>query len=243
MFAFEIATNRHRFANPGAVIELEHYGVPFSRTEEGRIYQRPFGGQSKNFGGEQATRTCAAADRTGHDDQWHGNCCRRSVAEPDSRTRCEDGAEEDGDHEHVGRDLELEEEVRNILVACGLQETITYSLTSLAREAAAFASRHGLELEGPHHAGGSAVAQMEHLLARRTATGRCCPFDCECHESAIRYEVGMLPGTDALLARSMSFAIGVIDPSLAPYGLRMRDNADVAARRAQRFIGRGEDRR
>lgn len=52
---------------PEAVYELEHMGLPFSRTEEGRIYQRPFGGQSKNFGeGGQAARTCAAADRTGH---------------------------------------------------------------------------------------------------------------------------------------------------------------------------------
>ncbi|MHB8760705.1 MAG: succinate dehydrogenase flavoprotein subunit, partial [Thiobacillus sp.] len=49
-----------------AVHELEHMGLPFSRLDDGRIYQRPFGGQSKNFGGEQATRTCAAADRTGH---------------------------------------------------------------------------------------------------------------------------------------------------------------------------------
>jgi succinate dehydrogenase / fumarate reductase flavoprotein subunit len=48
------------------VYELEHYGVPFSRLENGRIYQRPFGGQSQNFGGDQASRTCAAADRTGH---------------------------------------------------------------------------------------------------------------------------------------------------------------------------------
>ncbi len=48
------------------VIELEHFGVPFSRLDNGRIYQRPFGGQSQNFGGEQAARTCAAADRTGH---------------------------------------------------------------------------------------------------------------------------------------------------------------------------------
>ncbi|MDA8361445.1 MAG: succinate dehydrogenase flavoprotein subunit [Gammaproteobacteria bacterium] len=48
------------------VIELEHYGVPFSRLDDGRIYQRRFGGQSQNFGGEQAARTCAAADRTGH---------------------------------------------------------------------------------------------------------------------------------------------------------------------------------
>ena len=52
---------------PEAVFELDHMGLPFSRTEEGRIYQRPFGGQSKNFGeGGQAARTCAAADRTGH---------------------------------------------------------------------------------------------------------------------------------------------------------------------------------
>ena len=52
---------------PEAVFELEHMGLPFSRTEEGRIYQRPFGGQSKDYGaGGQAARTCAAADRTGH---------------------------------------------------------------------------------------------------------------------------------------------------------------------------------
>lgn len=49
-----------------AVIELEHYGVPFSRTEEGRIYQRPFGGMTTNYGEGTAQRTCAAADRTGH---------------------------------------------------------------------------------------------------------------------------------------------------------------------------------
>ncbi len=52
---------------PKAVFEMEHLGLPFSRTENGRIYQRPFGGQSKDFGkGGQAARTCAAADRTGH---------------------------------------------------------------------------------------------------------------------------------------------------------------------------------
>jgi succinate dehydrogenase / fumarate reductase flavoprotein subunit len=49
-----------------AVIELEHYGVPFSRTEEGKIYQRPFGGMTTNYGEGTAHRTCAAADRTGH---------------------------------------------------------------------------------------------------------------------------------------------------------------------------------
>ena len=51
---------------PEAIIELEKMGLPFSRFENGKVYQRPFGGQSKNFGGEQAARTAAAADRTGH---------------------------------------------------------------------------------------------------------------------------------------------------------------------------------
>ena len=53
-------------AAPKVVYELEHFGVPFSRLDNGGIYQRPFGGQSQNFGGDQAARTCAAADRTGH---------------------------------------------------------------------------------------------------------------------------------------------------------------------------------
>ena len=48
------------------VYELEHFGMPFDRLPNGKIYQRPFGGQSQNFGGGQATRSCAAADRTGH---------------------------------------------------------------------------------------------------------------------------------------------------------------------------------
>ena len=51
---------------PKAVIELEKYGVPFSRTEDGKIYQRPFGGMTKNYGNGIVQRTCAAADRTGH---------------------------------------------------------------------------------------------------------------------------------------------------------------------------------
>ena len=51
---------------PNAVIELEHYGVPFSRTKEGKIYQRAFGGMTKNYGNTPIKRTCAAADRTGH---------------------------------------------------------------------------------------------------------------------------------------------------------------------------------
>lgn len=60
--AIEYMTN----VGPEAIFELENMGLPFSRTEDGRVYQRPFGGQSKNFGGEQAARTAAAADRTGH---------------------------------------------------------------------------------------------------------------------------------------------------------------------------------
>lgn len=51
---------------PEAVYELEHWGVPFSRTEDGKIYQRPFGGMTIDYGKSQAQRTCAAADRTGH---------------------------------------------------------------------------------------------------------------------------------------------------------------------------------
>ena len=53
-------------AGPEAILELENMGLPFSRFENGKVYQRPFGGQSKEFGGEQAARTAAAADRTGH---------------------------------------------------------------------------------------------------------------------------------------------------------------------------------
>src|SRR5712671_6197892 len=52
--------------SPEAVYELEHYGVPFSRTENGKLFQRAFGGMTLHYGKEQALRTCAAADRTGH---------------------------------------------------------------------------------------------------------------------------------------------------------------------------------
>ncbi|MGX5913835.1 succinate dehydrogenase flavoprotein subunit [Aliidiomarina sp. Khilg15.8] len=53
-------------SGPEAILEMENMGLPFSRFENGKVYQRPFGGQSKEFGGEQAARTAAAADRTGH---------------------------------------------------------------------------------------------------------------------------------------------------------------------------------
>ena len=77
---------------------------------------------------------------------------------------------------------------------------------------------------------------MEHVLSGRTITGRGCPFDCSCTDGrGADYRAGMLPATDRLLERSMSFAIGVLDPNLAPFGLRMRDGADVARARAQHF--------
>jgi succinate dehydrogenase / fumarate reductase flavoprotein subunit len=67
---------------PEAVIELEHYGVPFSRTDEGKIYQRPFGGMTTRMGdGPPAQRTCAAADRTGHAmlHTLYGQCVKHEV--------------------------------------------------------------------------------------------------------------------------------------------------------------------
>jgi succinate dehydrogenase / fumarate reductase flavoprotein subunit len=66
---------------PAAVYELEHFGVPFSRTEEGKIYQRPFGGMTTNFGEGTAQRTCAAADRTGHAilHTLYGQCLRHNA--------------------------------------------------------------------------------------------------------------------------------------------------------------------
>lgn len=77
---------------------------------------------------------------------------------------------------------------------------------------------------------------MEHVLTGRTVTGRGCPFDCACTDDRPRpMEAGMLPVTDALLERSMSFSIGVQDPNLAPFGVRMRDDATVAQARAEQF--------
>lgn len=84
------------------------------------------------------------------------------------------------------------------------------------------------------HSGWHVYSHMEHLLARRTATGRGYPFGVV-DQPVPDYRPGMLPATDALLARSMSFSIGVQDPNLAPYGVRMRDDASVATERAMRF--------
>jgi dTDP-4-amino-4,6-dideoxygalactose transaminase len=79
-------------------------------------------------------------------------------------------------------------------------------------------------------------SQMEHVLSGRTISGRGCPFDCSCTDGRPPdYRPGMLPRTDALLGRSMSFAIGVMDPNLAPFGLRMRDDREVAVRQAEQF--------
>ena len=79
-------------------------------------------------------------------------------------------------------------------------------------------------------------SNMEHLLEQRTVSGKGCPFDCSCYgERAVEYRRGMLPQTDALLARSMSIGIGVFDANLAPFGLRMRDDEAVAERCAARF--------
>ncbi len=66
---------------PQAVYELEHWGLPFSRTEEGKIYQRPFGGHMKDYGKEPAQRACAAADRTGHTliHTLYGQCLRHDT--------------------------------------------------------------------------------------------------------------------------------------------------------------------
>ncbi len=77
---------------------------------------------------------------------------------------------------------------------------------------------------------------MEHVMTGRTVTGRGCPFDCSCTDDRpAAFQVGDLPVTDGLLERSMSFSIGVQDPNLAPFGLRMRDDAAVAQARAEQF--------
>jgi dTDP-4-amino-4,6-dideoxygalactose transaminase len=77
-------------------------------------------------------------------------------------------------------------------------------------------------------------SHMEHVLARRTATGRGYPFGVA-DIPVPDYHRGMLPATDELLGRSMSFSIGVQDPNLAPFGLRMRDGEEQARAQALRF--------
>ena len=87
------------------------------------------------------------------------------------------------------------------------------------------------------HSGWHVYANMEHFLAQRTITGKGCPFDCRCtYDRAIEYGRDHLPRTMALLARSISFGIGVSDANLAPFGLTMRDDASVANARALQFL-------
>jgi dTDP-4-amino-4,6-dideoxygalactose transaminase len=108
---------------------------------------------------------------------------------------------------------------------------VVFPSTGIARRVTAGLGSITLADSGWH-----VYANMEHLLARRTATGRGCPFDCEFHgDGGPGYRAGMLPATDALLARSMSIGIGVVDPNLAPFGLRVIDDAAAARRCAERF--------
>ena len=102
---------------------------------------------------------------------------------------------------------------------------------AIARDIAAEVGSITLAESGWH-----VYTNMEHVLAKRTVTGKGCPFNCRCfNEEDVVYRRGMLPRTDELLARSISFGIGVFDTNLAPFGLRMRDDADVARERAAQF--------
>ena len=102
---------------------------------------------------------------------------------------------------------------------------------AIAHDIAAELGSITLEASGWH-----VYSNMEHVLEQRTVTGKGCPFDCACtYGQKTEYRRGMLPRTDALLARSISFGIGVFDSNLAPFGLRMRDDADTARSRAAQF--------
>ncbi len=103
--------------------------------------------------------------------------------------------------------------------------------SAIARDIAAEIGSITLAESGWH-----VYTNMEHVLEKRTVTGKGCPFDCPSfnHEEVV-YQRGMLPRTDELLARSISIGIGVFDANLAPFGLRMRDDAEVARARAAEF--------
>jgi dTDP-4-amino-4,6-dideoxygalactose transaminase len=108
---------------------------------------------------------------------------------------------------------------------------VTFPSPEIARAVADALGSITLDASGWH-----VYANMEHLLEKRTVSGRGCPFDCTCYGSdGATYWRGMLPQTDALLSRSMSIGIGVFDTNLAPWGLRMRDDDDAARRVAERF--------
>jgi dTDP-4-amino-4,6-dideoxygalactose transaminase len=110
---------------------------------------------------------------------------------------------------------------------------VTFPSAEVATAVAAELGSIPLSASGWH-----VYSNMEHLIQKRTVSGKGCPFDCECfgHGQA-DYRAGMLPQTDALLARSMSIGIGVSDANLAPFGLRMRDDEAAARTVADRFRG------
>ncbi len=108
---------------------------------------------------------------------------------------------------------------------------VLFPSPEIARQVAADLGSITLDSSGWH-----VYSNMEHVLERRTPGGRGCPFDCECYSTgSVAYRRGMLPRTDDLLGRSISFGIGVYDTNLAPFGLTMRDDATVAHERAGRF--------
>lgn len=108
---------------------------------------------------------------------------------------------------------------------------VTFPDAAIARAVAAELGSITLDASGWH-----VYSNMEHLLERRTVSGKGCPFDCSCFgHGRADYRAGMLPRTDELLARSMSIGIGVSDANLAPFGLRMRDDATAAEVVAERF--------
>ncbi len=108
---------------------------------------------------------------------------------------------------------------------------VTFPTPDVARAVAAELGSITLDASGWH-----VYSNMEHLLERRTVSGKGCPFDCSGHgHGQGDYRAGMLPRTDELLARSMSIGIGVSDANLAPFGLRMRDDEAAARAVAGRF--------
>jgi 8-amino-3,8-dideoxy-alpha-D-manno-octulosonate transaminase len=108
---------------------------------------------------------------------------------------------------------------------------VTFPSAEIARQVTAGLGSIPLSASGWH-----VYANMEHLLEKRTVSGKGCPFDCSCFDHGrADYQAGMLPQTDALLARSMSIGIGVSDANLAPFGLRMRDDAAAARGVAEQF--------
>ncbi len=108
---------------------------------------------------------------------------------------------------------------------------VTFPTAAIAGIVAAEVGSITLEKSGWH-----VYSNMEHVLEKRTITGKGCPFDCRCSNDAeVVYRRGMLPQTDELLARSISFGIGVFDANLAPFGLTMRDDASVAEAKAREF--------